>query len=192
MKNSQFISLNGNKSENPTGFFEEEYNRMTEMSFDLDELYWDIEKEGINTHVIRSINETVNNFYDELTRLFALEEEILFKELSEVLPDKSMPEALKNENANILLLFEALKNIFSENDEIRKEKDLLQAEMIALADLLQRDAKKKRTMLKHCLMFSWLAGSAGLSQPLAASSAIRQRLCYGRRATGLPWKESSS
>ncbi len=149
MKNSQFISLNGNKSENPTGFFEEEYNRMTEMSFDLDELYWDIEKEGINTHVIRSINETVNNFYDELTRLFALEEEILFKELSEVLPDKSMPEALKNENANILLLFEALKNIFSENDEIRKEKDLLQAEMIALADLLQRDAKKKRTMLIH-------------------------------------------
>ncbi len=149
MKNSQFISLNGNKSESPTSFFEEEYNRMSEMSSDLDELYWDIEKEGINTHVIRSINETVNAFYDELSRLFALEEEILFKELAKVLPEKALPEALKNENANILLLFEALKNIFSENDEIRKEKDLLQAEMIALADLLQRDADKKRSILIH-------------------------------------------
>lgn len=149
MKNSQYFDLNGNKSDSPTGFFEVEYNRMTEMSSALDELYWDIEKEGINTHVIRSINETVNDFYDELSKLFSLEEEILFKELAEVLPDRALADALKNENANILLLFEALKNIFSENDEIRKEKDLLQAEMIALADLLQRDAQKKRSMLIH-------------------------------------------
>jgi hypothetical protein len=149
MKNSQYFDLNGNKSDSPTSFFEVEYNRMTEMSSALDELYWDIEKEGINTHVIRSINETVNDFYDELSKLFSLEEEILFKELAEVLPDRALADALKNENANILLLFEALKNIFSDNDEIRKEKDLLQAEMIALADLLQRDAQKKRNMLIH-------------------------------------------
>ncbi|MEO8513719.1 MAG: hypothetical protein ABI543_09180 [Ignavibacteria bacterium] len=147
MKNLEHINLNGSKSESPTSFFEKEYTRMTEMSSALDELYWDIEKEGINTHVIRSINETVNEYYDELTRLFILEEEILFKELAEVMPDKILAEALKNENANILLLFEALKNIFSDTGEIRKEKDLLQAEMIALADLLGRDAAKKRNML---------------------------------------------
>lgn len=76
-----------------------------------------------------------------------MEEDFLFKELREILPERSLAESLTNENANILLLFEALKNIFSENDEIRKEKDLLQAEMIALADLLQRDAEKKRNVL---------------------------------------------
>lgn len=38
------------------------------MSAALDELYWDIEKDGINTHIIRTINETVNTFYDELSR----------------------------------------------------------------------------------------------------------------------------
>lgn len=149
MKNTEIFSFNPDQSQSPTSFFEEEYNRMTEMSMALDELYWDIEKEGINTHVIRSINETVNAFYDELSKLFNLEEEILYKELAEVLPDRSLADALKNENANILLLLEALKNIFSENDEIRKEKDLLQAEMIALADLLQRDAEKKRSILIH-------------------------------------------
>lgn len=149
MKNLEQTDLNGKKSESPTSFFEDEYKRMTEMSTAFDELYWDIEKEGINTHVIRSINETVNNYYDELSRLFALEEEILFKELAEVMPDKALADALKNENANILLLFEALKNIFSDNGEIRKEKNLLQAEMIALADLLKRDANKKINMLIH-------------------------------------------
>ena len=122
---------------------------MTDMSQALDELYWDIEKEGINTHVIRSINESVNRFYDELSKLFKMEEDFLYKELIQILPERSLAEALMNENANILLLFDALKNIFSENDEIRKEKDLLQAEMIALADLLQRDAEKKIKMLIH-------------------------------------------
>lgn len=76
-----------------------------------------------------------------------MEEDILFKELREILPERALADALMNENSNILLLFEALKNIFSENDEIRKEKDLLQAEMIALADLLQRDAAKKKNVL---------------------------------------------
>lgn len=149
MKNKEIFSLNGKKSESPTSFFEEEYSKMTDMSQALDELYWDIEKEGINTHVIRSINESVNRFYDELSKLFKMEEDFLYKELIQILPERSLAEALMNENANILLLFDALKNIFSENDEIRKEKDLLQAEMIALADLLQRDAEKKIKMLIH-------------------------------------------
>ena len=149
MKNKELFSLNGKKSESPTSFFEEEYSKMTDMSQALDELYWDIEKEGINTHVIRSINESVNRFYDELSKLFKMEEDFLYKELIQILPERSLAEALMNENANILLLFDALKNIFSENDEIRKEKDLLQAEMIALADLLQRDAEKKIKMLIH-------------------------------------------
>lgn len=149
MKNLEQTGLNGKKSESPTSFFEEEYYKMTEMSNALDELYWDIEKEGINTHVIRSISDTVNEYYSELNRLFVLEEDILFKELLEVMPDKVLADSLKNENANILLLFEALKNIFSDNGEIRKEKDLLQAEMIALADLLKRDANKKLKILIH-------------------------------------------
>ena len=149
MKNKEIFSLNGKKSESPTSFFEEEYSKMTDMSQALDELYWDIEKEGMNTHVIRSINESVNRFYDELSKLFKMEEDFLYKELIQILPERSLAEALMNENANILLLFDALKNIFSENDEIRKEKDLLQAEMIALADLLQRDAEKKIKMLIH-------------------------------------------
>lgn len=147
MKNSHFNNLYRDKSVSTASFFENEYNRMTGMSIELDELYWDIEKEGINTHVIRSINDTVNSFYNELSRLFVLEEDILFKVLNEVLPDIALSETLKNENANILLLLEALKNIFSDNDEIRKEKNLLQAEMIALADLLKRNADKKRNIL---------------------------------------------
>lgn len=147
MKKSTTFHLNGRKSESITSFFEEEYNKMTEMSAALDELYWDIEKEGINTHVVRSINECVNKFYDELSRFFAMEEDILYRELIEFLPERTMADSFKNENANILLLFEALKNIFTDNDEIRKEKDLLQAEMVALADLLQRDAVKKKKLL---------------------------------------------
>jgi hypothetical protein len=149
MKKTEIFNLIGKKSESVTSLFEEEYNRMSEMSAALDELYWDIEKEGINTHVIRSINESVNKFYDELSRFFTMEEDVIFKELYEILPERAMAESFKNENANILLLFEALKNIFSDNGEIRKEKDLLQAEMVALADLLKRDAEKKAFSLTH-------------------------------------------
>lgn len=147
MKKTEIFNFIGKKSESVTSLFEEEYSRMSEMSAALDELYWDIEKEGINTHVIRSINESVNKFYDELSRFFTMEEDVIFKELYEILPERAMAESFKNENANILLLFEALKNIFSDNGEIRKEKDLLQAEMVALADLLKRDAEKKKKIL---------------------------------------------
>lgn len=149
MRKQNTFSLNGKRPESPTAFFEKEYNRMTEMSASLDELYWDIEKDGINTHIIRSISDTVNAFYDELSRFFAIEEKLMLKELREILPEKNMADSFSNENSNILLLFEALKNIFSDNDEIRKDKDLLQAEMIALADLLQRDAHKKMDILIH-------------------------------------------
>jgi hypothetical protein len=147
MKNTELYKHNGKDTDPGFSFFEEELRRMYQMSAALDELYWDIEKEGINTHVIRSINETVLDYYDQLNLIFKSEEEILFPEIDRLMPSQNIVSTLRNENGHIISVLESIKDMFNGKEEIRKEKDMLQAEMISLADLLKRNSHKKYAIL---------------------------------------------
>ncbi|MBL8017503.1 MAG: hypothetical protein JNK43_09550 [Ignavibacteria bacterium] len=147
MKKNELFKHNGKEPETHSNFFEEELKRMFQMAGALDELYWDIEKEGINTHVIRSINESVNEYYEQLSWIFRNEEEILFPEIEKLIPSPEIVKLLRDENAHIIAVLESIKSMFNGSDEIRKEKDMLQAEMISLADLLKRNSHKKYELL---------------------------------------------
>ncbi len=147
MKKNEPLKHNGKVPGTHSNFFEEELKRMYQMAGALDELYWDIEKEGINTHVIRSINESVNEYYDQLSWIFRNEEQILFPEIEKLIPAPEIVKLLRDENAHIISVLESIKSMFNGSDEIRKEKDMLQAEMISLADLLKRNSHKKYELL---------------------------------------------
>ncbi len=147
MKKNEICKHNGKEPETHSNFFEEELKRMFQMAGALDELYWDIEKEGINTHVIRSINESVNEYYELLSWMFRNEEEILFPEIEKLIPSPEIVNILRQENGHILVVLESIKSMFDGSEEIRKEKDMLQSEMISLADLLKRNSHKKYELL---------------------------------------------
>ena len=122
------------------------YDSIIEKTYRIDEMYWDIEKEGMNIYLLKNIVELISELYKELSVLFNAEEEIIFFELDNVVPGLSSVTAIRNENANILVMFKTLRNTLDCKDDIRKDKDLLQAEMIAVADLIQRNVYKKENI----------------------------------------------
>ncbi len=118
----------------------------------IDDLYWEIEKEGVNHYVIISATELIESLKLELTGLFTREDEIIYPELELVLPGQSSVKAIRNENKSILSLFGSIIALLNKKDDLKKDKDLLQAEMISAADLIQRNVHKKENIIFRELM----------------------------------------
>jgi Na+-translocating ferredoxin:NAD+ oxidoreductase RnfG subunit len=113
----------------------------------LDAIFWNIEKHGITLQIISSVNDVINSLYNDLNKVYAAEE-ILYKELKNVLPDQSSINAFKSENQSIINLLDSLKLILSDID-IKKQKDMIQAEMVVIADIVRRDVHKKTDIFLH-------------------------------------------
>jgi hypothetical protein len=134
------------QSERLTMQLNDKYNKIREKAEMIDDMYWDIEKEGINGYIIKGIEELVVSLQEDLAAAFKIEEDHIYCELKNVMPDSSSVEAFKNENSNILMMFDAMRALLKDKELARKEKDLLQSEMIAAADLIKRDVQKKENM----------------------------------------------
>lgn len=119
------------------------YDSIIEKTYRIDEMYWDIEKEGMNSYLLKNVGELIELLYNELSALFACEEEIVFRELDSLMPGLASVTLLRNENSGILEMFSTMKNTIGSKSDIRKDKELLQAEMISAVDLIQRNVYKK-------------------------------------------------
>ena len=124
------------------------YNDMLENTNKLDNLFWDIEKEGFSAKLLSQLRELVNMFDAELVKLFEIEKYI-YDEMDEVMPDQSSVAALKHENECILKLMNTIKTLLSDKEGLKKQKDILQAELISLADIIQRNIHKKGGIMFH-------------------------------------------
>ncbi len=124
------------------------YNDMLENTNKLDSLFWDLEKEGFSSKLLLQLQELVNMFSVELTKLFQAEKYI-YEEMEEVLPEQSSVSALRSENESILKLLDNIKVLLSDKADLRKQKDLLQAELISAADIIQRNIHKKGSVMFH-------------------------------------------
>lgn len=129
-------------------YFDESYNDLTELTNKLDEMYWNIEREGVNGKIISSIEELVSSLDNGLKKVFKAEE-ILFLEMKDVMPEQSSVNALQSENELIIGFLNSLKALAADNENAKKEIDLLQAEMIAVADIIQRNIHKKGSIFLH-------------------------------------------
>lgn len=128
------------------------YKNIIDKTNLIDDLYWEIEKEGVNHYVIVSALELMESLHQELSGLFKKEDEIIYSELELVLPGQSSVMAIRNENRNILSLFGSITELLNKKDDLKKDKDLLQAEMISAADLIQRNVQKKENIIFRELM----------------------------------------
>lgn len=148
MENINVLNHSFTDFEDLSAFFDHKYFDMLENANKLDEVFWDIEKEGMGTKLVLSLEELINLMYSELKKIFGAEEYI-YREMKNLLPDQSSVAALKSENSSIMELLDIIKSIISNKEELKKQKDTLQAELVSVAQLLERNVHKKENILFH-------------------------------------------
>jgi hypothetical protein len=129
--------------------FSSRYDIIIEKTYRIDDMYWDIEKEGMNSYLLKNIRELVSELFSELSVLFKSEEDIIFFEVEQAVDGLSSVAAIRTENNSILSMLETLKKTLGCKSDIRKDKELLQAEMIAVEDLIQRNIYKKENIFSN-------------------------------------------
>lgn len=143
MKNSNFEDF-----EEFLYFMESKNFEILELANRIDELYWTIEKEGITREVVKELRELVNSEEDNLRNIYKTEGYI-YSELTKVLPKQSSVNAFISENESILKLLITLKNLINSDENLKPQKDILQAEIIAMTDVIYRNINKKENMMFH-------------------------------------------
>lgn len=143
MKKMKLLNNHTRKHKEIVSFFNEEYTAILEKAGRLDDLYWEIEKDDVNDMIISELDEILGLLHDELEYLYTLEDDYLYKEAESLMHDKSKVILIKNENENILLMCSAVKQLMKNKRTYLINRDVLQAGMITLADLIVRSIKKK-------------------------------------------------
>jgi hypothetical protein len=145
----ELIKPNNTEIEDPILFLDEEYNKIIEKVNLIDGIYWEIEKEGINETMAGKATELIGHIFAGLKKLYRIEEEILYPALEAVLPGQSSASVMKSEHRHIISLFRTLIKTLANKDEVKNNKDILQAEMITLGDLIHRNIHKKEKIIFH-------------------------------------------
>jgi len=136
-------------AEDPILYFETHFERMLKMTAEIDDLYWEIEKEGLSSATVKAASELIDELTDVLVRFYMIESDIIYKALKEVLPEPSSINAIKYENDNILEMCNSLKSMLEDRTALEKNRDFFQAELISLVDLIQRNVHKKESIIMH-------------------------------------------
>jgi len=126
-------------------FFEESYNEIIENTNKMDDIYWEIEKEGINENIITELLNILISMEEKLGKVFKAEE-IIYKEMDDSLSDQSSVSVFKIDNDMIMSQIASLHTSLNTKKNHKEEKDFIQAEMITIADQLQRSIHKKTEM----------------------------------------------
>jgi hypothetical protein len=148
IKNTKTAIHNFTDFEELTDFIEGNYYNMLENTNKLDDIFWNIEKEGLSANVTSSLEQLINLMDTEFKMVFNIED-LIYREIKLVLPEQSSASAFKSENETILNLLETIKSIIGDKEDLKQHKDLLQAEIIAAAGLIQRNIHKKGSIMFH-------------------------------------------
>lgn len=144
----KLINPNIIEFEDILSYFEDSYYYILEDTNKIDDLYWEIEKEDINGRLALSLEEVIKMLSKKLNAIYSAEA-YLFKELKLIMPEQSLSSALESENESILKLLNSLNSVINKKENLKKQKDIIQAEMIALVDIVQRNIHKKINIFLH-------------------------------------------
>jgi len=128
---------------------ESEQDVIFEKLTDLEKYAWRLERSGLTEDVYTKVKELNKFILDNVTEYFTLEEDLLLPELEKVMPDHSSSAVMRDEHNRILKICISVNEMLGERSEADKSKDVLQAEIISLVDVLQRHIRKKNQVLYH-------------------------------------------
>lgn len=129
-------------------FFEENFNEIIENTNKMDDLYWDMEKEGINENIVAELSEVLDTLKDKLAKIFKAEE-LIYKEIDGIAEEQSTVSAMKIDNDIVMTQIASLREVLSSKKNHKEEKPAIQAELITIADQLQRSIQKKTSLFFH-------------------------------------------
>ena len=121
------------------------FDKLTE----LEKYGWKIERSGLTDEVYNKVQELNEYIFNDVREYFTLEEDLLFPELEKVMPGHSSSAVMRDEHRRILKICSTVTEMLAEKNETEKSKDVLQAELISLVDVLQRHIRKKNQVLYH-------------------------------------------
>jgi hemerythrin-like domain-containing protein len=121
------------------------FDRLTE----LEKYAWRIERFGLTDEVYEKVKELNEFIFNNVSAYFTLEEDLLLPELEKVMPEHSSSAVMREEHGRILKICSSVNEMLGEKSEAEKSKDVLQAELISLVDVLQRHIRKKNQVLYH-------------------------------------------
>jgi hemerythrin-like domain-containing protein len=128
---------------------ESEQDIILEKLTELEKYAWRMEQSGVSEPIYEKVKSLHEYIFNDISRYFMLEEDLLFPELEKVMPRHSSSAAMKEEHSRILKICGAIGEMLGRKNEMEKLKDDLQAELISLVDILQRHIHKKNHVLYH-------------------------------------------
>lgn len=129
-------------------FFEENFNEIIENTNKMDDLYWDIEKEGINENIISELSEVLTLMEAKLGKIFKAEE-LIYKEIDGIAEEQSIVSAMKIDNDIVMTQIASLREVLNNKKNHKDERPAIQAELITIADQLQRSIQRKTSLFFH-------------------------------------------
>jgi hemerythrin-like domain-containing protein len=115
----------------------------------LEKYAWQIEKSGLTDEIYGAIKNLTDYIFNDAARYFTLEEDLLLPELERVMPNHSSSAVMREEHTMILNICSMLNRMLEVKENAEREKDILQAEIISLVDVLKRHIHKKNHVLYH-------------------------------------------
>lgn len=126
-----------------------EQDTISEKLTELERHAWRLEKSNLTAEIYGSIKKLNDYIFNDISRYFTLEEDLLLPELERVMPNHSSSAVMKEEHATILNICSMLNKMLEVKENAERDKDTLQAEIISLVDVLQRHLHKKNHVLYH-------------------------------------------
>lgn len=128
---------------------EHEHEEILIKLTELEKLVWNLGTEEVDYKTYGDIKESVAAISRRLFFNFTMEEDILFPDLHEVLPEQSSVPAMKTEHREIMELIYQLQQMMDSKEMLDRNKEKVEAEVITLIDLVERAFHKKENVMYH-------------------------------------------
>lgn len=146
---SDLDNQNNPKHYDLISLIELEQDTILEKLTGLEKYAWKMEKSGLTDEIFNMVKNLNEYIYNDVSRYFTLEEDLILPELEKVMPGHSSSAVMREEHVMILNICGMLRSMLEKKENAEKEKDILQAEIISLVDVLQRHIHKKNHVLYH-------------------------------------------
>jgi hypothetical protein len=134
-----------------------EYEMILERLFELEKMISNSNDGASLRRFAQNFAEQFGLIYEQTVKYFRIEEEIVFPQLENVLPQHASPDAMKNEHNRIIEMMFALKEHLSSNSI--NELYMIPAELLKLTDNFQRVYHKKQDVMYREL-YSFITNAA--------------------------------
>jgi hemerythrin-like domain-containing protein len=134
---------------NTISLLESEHEEILIKLTELQNLVQDICEIDVDYRKYAEIKDKVSDIYSRIHMNFKMEEDYLFPELNEVLPEQSSISAMHAEHTEIIELCNIIGGLLESKERLDNNKEKLEAEIVTLIDLVERMFHKKENIMYY-------------------------------------------